>query len=144
MLKIRAEQLEAFRPVAEAQFALRIVDHLRKKHAKAVARLPQGPTLVNRLPDALLLEMVQNGIARARCYGLSWESSITGFVVLMFKAAPNFDQHPTINRSLTDAQAPPEARIQNILEETKSSDWWDAKERYDPTAWQSKPKGAEE
>jgi hypothetical protein len=62
----------------------------------------------------------------------------------MFRAAPNFDQLPIINRTLRNTQVPPEARIQNILEETNSSDWWDAKERYDPTAWQSKPQGAEE
>jgi hypothetical protein len=142
MLKIRSEQIEAFQPVADAQFVRRIVDHLRKRQSNAAVRLPQGPTLIFRLPDALLHKMVQVGVARARSYGLTWESSITGFVVLMFKVAPNFDQHPAINRALTDAQVAPDARLQKLLEVTTSSDWWEAKEHYDPTVWPAKTMGA--
>jgi hypothetical protein len=142
MLKIRSEQIEAFQPVADAQFVRRIVDHLRKRQSSAVVRLPQGPTLIFRLPDALIHRMVQAGVARARSYGLTWESSITGFVVLMFRVAPNFDQYPAINRALTDEHVAPDARIQKLLEVTTSSDWWEAKERYDPTVWPAKSMGA--
>jgi hypothetical protein len=142
MLKIRSEQIEAFQPVADAQFVQRIVDYLRKRQSSTVVRLPQGPTLIFRLPDALLRKMVQDGVSRARSYGLTWESSITGFVVLMFRVAPNFDQHPAINRALTDEQMAPDARIQKLLEVTTSADWWEAKERYDPTVWPAKSMGA--
>jgi hypothetical protein len=88
--------------------------------------------------------MVGQGVARARAYGLTWESSITSFVILMFKVAPNFDQHPAINRALNDTQVAPDARIQRLLEVTTSSDWWEAKDRYDRAAWQLKSKGAAE
>lgn len=144
MLKIRSEQIVAFQPVADAQFVRRIVEYLRNKHASSVVRLPQGPTLIFRLPDAQLQKMVENGVTRAKSYGLSWESSITAFVVLMFKVSPNFDQHPAINRGLTDAQVPADERIKKLLELTTSTDWWEAKESYDPSTWQILSKGAAE
>lgn len=144
MLRIRSEQIEAFQPVADAQFVRRIVEHLRNKQATLVVRLTSGPTLIFRLSDARLHKMVEDGVVRARAYGLTWESSLTGFVVLMFKVAPNFDQHPAINRALTDTLVAPDERIKRLLEVTTSSDWWEAKERYDPAAWQILSKGAAE
>jgi len=144
MLKIRSEQIEAFQPVSDQQFARRVVDQLRSKHPEIIVRLLPGPTLVNRIPEDRLLIMVEQGIERARSYGLTWESSITGFVVLMFRVAPNFDQQPAINRVLTDQQFAGDARIQKLVELTNTTDWWQAKERYDPGAWQLKRKGAGE
>jgi hypothetical protein len=142
MLRIRREQVEAFQPVADTEFFLRIVEHLQKKYPQTVVRVQKGPTLMSRLPDASLLELVQNGVARARSYGLSLESSISAFVVLRFKAAPNFDQHPRINKVLIDDRMPPNSRMQIVLDKTPSSVWAETMERYDPAAWQATPRGA--
>ena len=143
MLTIRREQLEAFRPVTEAEFTGRIADHLRSKHSRSVLRLRKSPTLLERLSDELLREMVRNGIERARSYGLSWESSISGFVVLMFTVAPNFDQHPIVQRVLTASEVAPDERMKLILSEMKSSNWQEAKDRYDSSAWQSQSGGVQ-
>jgi len=142
MLRIRREQFNAFQPVADTEFFLRIVEYLQKEHPQTVVRLQRGPTLISRLSDASLLELVQKGVSRARSYGLIQESSISGFVVLMFQAAPNFDQHPTINQALIGDQIPPDGRMQNLLSKTPSSVWAETRERYDPAAWHATPKGA--
>jgi hypothetical protein len=144
MLKIRNEQIAAFQPVADAEFVRRIAEFVRNNHARSVIRTPQGPTLISRLPEAQFEKMVEHAVTRAKSYGLTWESSITGFVILMFKVAPNFDQHPAINRALTDKQVSADERIKKLLEVTTSSDWWEAKDSYDASAWQVLSKGAAE
>ncbi|OLE51444.1 MAG: hypothetical protein AUG51_23415 [Acidobacteria bacterium 13_1_20CM_3_53_8] len=139
MLIIRPEQMEVFKPQADAQFAERVAAYLRRKHADVVVRLVGGATLVNRLSDETLMKMVRLGIERALSYDFTWESSITAFIVLMFKVAPNFDQHPLIARALKDARFAPEERVEKIWERVTSKNWEAAREDYDPRAWQLKP-----
>lgn len=140
MLRIRQEQVDAFQPIAEAEFALRIVNHLREHHPRLVVKRPDAQSLVERMPEDDLLELVKVGIARARSHGFTFSSSISAFVTLMFKAAPNFDQNPTISKSLQDA-LPEEQRLQRIIENTPAGVWQQAKEQYDPSAWKPSPKG---
>ena len=102
MLKIRREQFEVFQPVAEAAFVRRVVEHLRDNHADAVVQLPNEVILVKQIADERLRRLAKDAIARARGYGMDWESTVTAFVVLMFVAAPNFDEHPLIQRVLKD------------------------------------------
>jgi hypothetical protein len=139
MLIVRPEQLEVFKPVADAAFADRIAAYLRRKHERAVVRLLNGPTLVARLADETLLKMVRLGIERARSYDFTWESSITTFVVLMFKVAPNFDRHQLITPALQDARIPADERVQKLWEHVTSQNWQEARDNYDPSAWQLKP-----
>lgn len=124
-MQIRAEQLEAFRPRADELLAARVVEHLRENH----------PEEVGRLPDDVLAEMVSNGLARARRYGLTLESSLTAFVVLMFVVAPNFDEHPLIRHVLTDESEPPDRRVDALAERISEANWEEAERRYDPGAW---------
>ena len=139
MLILRPEQLEAFKPLADAQFADRVAAYLRRKHARAVVRLVNGPTLVERLSDETLMNMVQLGIERARSYDLTWESSITTFVALMFKVAPNFDRHHLITSALHDTRFAADERLQKMWEHITSNNWEEARNNYDASAWQLKP-----
>jgi len=139
MLIIRPEQLEIFKPVADAQFAERVAAYLRRKQADTVVRLANGATLVSRLSDETLMKMVRLGIERARLYDFTWESSITSFILLMFKVAPNFDRHPLIARALKDARFAPDERIEKIWERVTARNWEAAREDYDASAWQLKP-----
>lgn len=134
MLRIRQEQIDAFQPVAEAEFALRVVGYLRQHHPRLIVKQPEGLSLVERMPDDALLPLVKLGIARARAHGFTFSSSISAFVILMFKAAPNFDRNPIIKQSLEEA-IPEEQRLQKLLENTGAEIWQQAKEQYDPTAW---------
>jgi hypothetical protein len=139
MLILRPEQLAVFKPVADEQFADRVIAYVRRKHARAVVRLVNGPTLVARLSDETLMKMVQLGIERARSYDLTWESSITTFVTLMFTVAPNFDRHQPIVAALQNAEFPADERMQKLWTRITSTNWEEARNNYDVSAWQLKP-----
>ena len=135
MLKIRAEQFEVFQPVAEAAFVRRIVEHLRKHHADTMVQLPNEVRLVKQISDERLLRMAKEGISRARGYGMDWESAVTAFVVLMFIAAPNFDEHPLIQRVLKDERVPANSRIDQLWEQPSEDNWETVRKNYEATAW---------
>jgi hypothetical protein len=135
MLTIRPEQLEVFQPIAEAAFERRVTTYLRENHDDTIVVLPTGEHEVKDLDDETLLKMVCTGIARSRSYGMTWESSITAFVVLMFTIAPNFDAHPLINRALRDDKVEPNARVEEMWDRTTEENWQTAKDSYDAGAW---------
>ncbi|HKP85579.1 MAG TPA: hypothetical protein VJZ26_05765 [Blastocatellia bacterium] len=135
MLKIRAEQFEVFQPVAESAFVRRVAEHLRDNHADVMVRLPNEVILVKQISDDRLRGMAKEGMARAREYGMDWESAVTAFVVLMFVAAPNFDKHPLIQRILRDERTPANSRIDQLWERTSEENWEAVRKNYDPTAW---------
>lgn len=124
MIQLRPEQIAAFQRQAETGLLDRIVQHVRTEHA----------VIVNGFPDPTVREMVQNGIARARRYGLTWESSLTAFVGLMFAVAPNFDEQPAIHGVLTDGHFAADERIERLLR-LRDRHWNDARSRYDERAW---------
>ena len=135
---IRPEQLEAFQSVADRVFVRQMVEYLRENHAGALVYLPDGSIAVEQIPDEILYEMVRNGIARARSYGLSWESTVGAFVVLMIVIAPNFDEHPLIQRILTDESVPENDRIDELWGRTSEQNWEAAEKSYDANAWNLK------
>ncbi|HEY6334111.1 MAG TPA: hypothetical protein VI756_32650 [Blastocatellia bacterium] len=134
-LKIRPEQLEAFQPVADAAFAARLAKYLRANHADAVVRISSGAVAVARLPEATLTKIVRSGMSRARGYGLTSESSLAAFIVLMFLAAPNFDAHPLIQRVLQDKDSEPDNRINNLWARVSPQNWKAVYGYYDTGAW---------
>jgi hypothetical protein len=135
MLRLRSEQLQVFQHVAEANFVNHITDHLTAKHAAVVVRLPHQTATIKELPTEVLRGLVRKGIARARTYGLTWESTVGSFVVVRFVAAPNFDKHPLIRRVLQDERVPADLRINQLWRRTTPKTWAKVHERYDPAAW---------
>ncbi|HVF51078.1 MAG TPA: hypothetical protein VNA19_13370 [Pyrinomonadaceae bacterium] len=135
MLTVRPEQLQVFQGVADDAFVERTVEYLRKNHADINVRLPSGEPTVGEIADEQLRQMVRGGVARARRYGIQWESNLTAFVVLMFTAAPNFDQHPLIQLVLNSPQTPPESKIDRLWEDTTEENWQAVEAAYDPAAW---------
>jgi hypothetical protein len=135
MLKIRPEQFAVFQPVAERAFVRRLVEHLRDHHPEVVVRFASEVWLVKQLGDAKIYALVGNAIARARALGLDWESSITAFVALMFVVAPNFDEHPLIQRVLKDERVPANSRLEQLWERTTEENWEAARKNYDVNAW---------
>jgi hypothetical protein len=141
MLRMRSEQMEVFRPVADAAFERRLVQHLRQAHPTIAVRLLGETTPLAQLADPRLHELVRNGIARGRAYGLTWQSSLAGFVVLTFVAAPNFDAHPLVRRVLQDERMPADLRIDQLWRRTTRKTWETIRQRYDPTGWQKPAPG---
>ena len=135
MLKIRPEQSEAFQPVAEAAFVAEVVDYLRKTRPQEVVRFPGGPTTIAEIPDEILSSMVRDGIARARKYGITWRSTLAGFVSLMFISAPNFDDHPLLKRALLDNDTDPNSRLEKLIQDSTEQNWEAVRQAYDASAW---------
>lgn len=136
MLKIRRQQLDAFTPIADAAFERRLMSYLRENHPDVVVQLPTGHVLLRQIPEETLSKLVHNGIARARGYGMSWESTLSAFVVLMFVAAPNFDEHLHVQRILRDESIVPNARIEQLWKRTSEEDWNTIAQRYNSATWQ--------
>lgn len=139
MLKLRQEQMDAFQATADEMFVGRIVGHLRADYADSVVRLATGAFEVRHLPDAALRAMVRGGLARARGYGMTAEASLAAFVALMVEVAPNFDEHPLLQRILKDPQVPADSRVERLLNEATEQNWQAAAADYDVNAWRTKP-----
>jgi hypothetical protein len=135
MLKIRPEQFAVFQPVTESAFVRRVVEHLRENHADVVVQFPNEVMLIKQIADEQFYTLVRCGIARARTLGMDWESGITAFVVLMFVAAPNFDQHPLIQRVLKDERVTANSRVEHLWERTSEENWEAVRKNYDAQAW---------
>lgn len=113
MLSIRREQRQK---VGELAFEERTADFCRRCIEPHVARLD----------DRRLLLRVRHCIARARSYGLSWESSITAFVLHMLSIGPEFDKQPVIQRVLRDESIPVDDRMTAMLGLVDDDDWEEA------------------
>ena len=138
MLKIREEQMVSFQAVADKAFVKRVAKFLRAHHSNTRVTLPERITTIKRMEDETLTSLVHDGIARARTYGMTYESALVGFVLLMFEAAPNFDTHPAFQRFLKDEELQPNSRIDTLLEEATEEDWRLVQENYDFNAWNLK------
>ncbi len=136
MLVIRPEQMSVFKPAAEKNFENQIVKHLREQHSELTVHFVKGDSTVEQIPQDRLLEMVQQGIARARAYGITWETAIVGFIVLMFLIAPNFDDHPLIKRAISDESVPPNERIEHLQKVITEENWMAAKNNYNARFWE--------
>lgn len=82
MLIIRESQMKAFQGLADDAFVVRLVGHLKSNYS----------ILVSGLSVETLTERVRHGIHQGRGHGLTWESSLAGFVILMFQLGPDFAQ----------------------------------------------------
>ena len=136
MLKIRSEQIRPFEQDAQAAFTGRVMNYLRENHADEKVRFRGKESLVAELPEAVLRTLVENGVARAKSYGLTWKSSLISFVVLMFVVAPNFDRQPYVAGVLRDEKIPANRRLDIITEQMVDEDWEKIAEGYDERAWE--------
>jgi hypothetical protein len=137
MLKIRTEQIKVFQPVAETAFLNRLVEYLQKQHPQVAVQLGESLVVICQIPTEQLKTLVEQGIKRARAYSMTDESSIAAFVVLMFVTAPNFDEHPLIQRLLNDEKILPNERIDGLWQRTTEQNWQVVKQNYNPNAWKA-------
>lgn len=140
MLSIRPEQLKVFQQQADEAFVSRVVKYFKEEHPDIAVHLPGRTYVVDQTPEETLHEIVRNGIAHARGYGMSWESSLSAFVGLMLVVAPNFDEHPLIQRVLKNREVESDLRIEQLWEQTSEETWEAAKQNYDANAWHLRSK----
>jgi len=135
MMRIRVEQMRAFERAAEERFVDRLVQHLREHHGQATVKLPGEIQQLENLSELTLKDLVRRGVARARAFGLTWESTITGFVAIMFEVAPNFDRTPVAQAVRQASLDISDARLNLLLAAATSDDWERAELGYDPAGW---------
>jgi hypothetical protein len=93
------------------------------------------------LEDVYMLEpeelrfRVKHAIAKARQYGLTFESSITTFVLHMITINPAFDKQPAIQAALHDPEVEPNGRMTAMQATVQDSDWGDAAMVVDPEVY---------
>ncbi len=129
VLRIRQGQLDALRSDRERQFARDVARYLRDNHAGAVAGLD----------DAELERRVLVGLARGRKHGLSDERMLLSFISLMFRFAPNFDEHPRLGKVLRSSEDPPGRRFQKMVALATQADWEEVQRARDESAWAEGP-----
>jgi len=137
-LSIRAEQKFVVEAVAEENFVRRLAAHLLNEYPKTVVILPGDEKFtVDELPGAALYELVGAGIARARSYDMTFESSISAFTAIMFEVCPNFDTHRLCQVLLNDEEVEPDNRIDEVLNVLTEKNWETIRADYDPNAWKT-------
>ncbi|MGD9171233.1 MAG: hypothetical protein PVI97_14400 [Candidatus Thiodiazotropha sp.] len=124
-MKIKKDQFDAGLLANEETFIDFISEHLKD----------ESYDYVKRLPDDALKEMIANGLKRARGYGFKAANDLTAFVVFMFETAPNFDEHPTVNKIFKDNSIPIDQRFDCMLKNMTDEEWEEAHENYDEDAW---------
>lgn len=124
-MKIKKNQMDAGLLADENCFIDFIAEHLKE----------ESSDYVQHLPDDGLKEMIGSGLKRARRYGFAAAKDLNAFIVFMFETAPNFDEHPSINKIFTDENIPIEQRFDYMLENITDQEWEEAHQNYDENAW---------
>ncbi len=110
---------------ADRRFHQRAARYIRLRYA----------SLLPDICDFTLNRMVAAGIARARSHGFQSERTVIAFLDLMFSIAPNFDDVAGIRARLDRSGRTAEARLEDVIANTRYRDWQQACRSYDPGAW---------
>ena len=127
---------QAFQAKAEVYFVREVMQFLRENHAETVVKLPHDEFKVADLPEETLQKMVIGGIAKARSYGMTWQSTLISFVVIMFVSAPNFDEDEQIQEILEDnINFYPNLVIDALWDTIKEEIWKKIINSYNTKSW---------
>lgn len=127
LLDLGNRQLEQCGHAIERDLVKVIYWHLRNYHAKVVQHLDRE----------VLQSRISVTITRGRGYGLQTISDLAGFAALMFELAPNFDEHPSFQKILSDKQILPELKLRRLSQTISEKDWREAMSRYDRSFWRA-------
>ena len=116
MLKFAKRQMKVIDTEVEAAYAREMAAYLRMEHAEDVAALSEDK----------LYTRVSIAIQRASRYDMTWDTSITAYVAIMFTISPTFDEQPAIRAVMNDESVPPNLRIDALWDRTTDDDWDEA------------------
>lgn len=135
-LSIRTEQMSFIESETQEKFVRRIAAHLLAEYSNAAVILPDGgKSTVSGLPKETLLELARIGIARARTFKMTFESSIAAFTALMFEISPNFHTNRICQVIFNDDQVQPNDQIELLVNTLTEKNILNMQENYDPAAW---------
>lgn len=122
----------------ERDFASRLATYVRDWHGESVIRFGKELMLVKLVPKQTLHRLVFEGIQHSKKHGFQSEAAQSGFIILMFEIAPNFDEDPAARQILSDSSVPQEDRVRQLAERLTTSDWARMNRAYDPEAWRER------
>lgn len=125
MLMIRKEQFDNFLLPDEEKFVQFVVEHIRKNHLVRVSECPEN----------LLEQMIRFGLKRAKSYGFESSGDLIGFVAVMFKTGPNFDEQHEIKSVLEDSQVLPNNKFEQLWRVTSDEAWEQARKNCKAELW---------
>jgi hypothetical protein len=96
------------------------------------------PAFVEKLGDDELRDRVWMGLARARSHGIRRETTLAGFITMMFVVGPDFDRTPRMAGILADEAVDPDRRMERVLELPQQA-WSDAVEAARAGGWNPPP-----
>lgn len=125
MLIIRAEHLAAFNPQTDDEIEDFILKCVEENYWEQIKEMTDE--------DCRLC--IRSGIIRARQYGIKEAVDLGTFICLMLEFAPNFDEHPLINKILTNEAFEGSAKIEQVVSSTTDDTWQETIDNYDEKAW---------
>jgi len=125
MIRFSQSQLDAMFPVKPEEFLDFATDHVMEECAASVGELPRD----------IVREMTDNGLARAKGWGLATPKALLAFVVLMWEIGPDFDQEPAIRAALSQGSGTPDDRFWRMIDEAPDEAWENAELNADDEAW---------
>lgn len=128
MLTIRHPQIAALPTDSEqdAAFVRWAVGHLRRSCPRQTAALG----------DDQLHWRAQAGLRRARRAGFSEPELVADFLELMVRHAPDFDEHPVVQRALRRA-VPRSLVLLSLTAAVDTNTWTEIRAGSDPSAWET-------
>lgn len=124
MLTLSSDQFATFDNQAEQGFRQQLLAYVLQE-CPGYAEV--SPITLNRL--------IGHGLARARRYGFTFQSTLGQFIGLMASIAPDFDGHPAIHALLVNPAIPVEERIARLAERLPAGVWQQAAERGSNIGW---------
>lgn len=126
-MKIRNEQIEAFKTAADEAFADSLLKDLHAEYAEDI----------DGLTDETILKRIHYGLSRARRYEITRDAGLAAFVLLMFVVTPHFDEHPDIAEVFQNQDIQPDMRTKWILRNTTNNEWDKVKQHGRKNPWPS-------
>ncbi len=110
VLKIRREQIAAFREQARREFEDRTLEHVRSLFREECTILGEEATR----------ERIRKGVEAAGGYGLELEYDVVRYIDLMFIFSPDFDTDAAwAGPILHDETTEPRAKMDRLYEEAR-------------------------
>lgn len=125
LLHITPAQMQVFQAQADEAFLGRVAQQQRD-HAP--------PSIVG-LDDAGLMRVVRAGVARAKAYGMTWESTLAGFVNIMGDVSPNWDGQPDLHASLLRRRGVADTSFDDLFRDTTEPEWQEAAAMHSGAGW---------
>ena len=126
MLVIRQEQINQMVKGTDEEFVEYVTRHMKS----------EGHEIIEERDEETLRTMVRGGIRRSESHGFSRPEDIVGFVSIMFKISPNFDEEEEIQRILDNENLTPEARLEFVWSEAVPAEVWEeAEKNADEDSW---------